>query len=70
MKPDQDALLAALDEARRRKIMCGAAAGYGSPRWVKCDLITAAIDGLAEDLTGHRNLFHDQGSTTPPLYKG
>lgn len=66
---DRDDLLAALHSARSKSITCGAAAGYGTPRWLKCDALLKAIDEMAEELTGHRNWFHDQGSTSVPLYK-
>lgn len=57
----QEKLLHALNDARYRAIMCGAAAGYGSPRYLKTHAVTQAIDALAEELTGYRNLFHDLG---------
>jgi hypothetical protein len=38
--------------ARHDAIICGAAAGFGSERYKKCDTLQEAIDALAEELTG------------------
>jgi hypothetical protein len=37
---------------RHDALICGAAAGYGSPRHRKVEVLTQAIDALAEELTG------------------
>lgn len=66
MKPELDALLAALDQARTKTIFCGSAAGYGTQRWNKCHVLTGAIDDLAEELTGHREYFWSTGSGAAP----
>ena len=62
---DQDALLEAMGDARHRANLCAAASGFGSPRWNICHEMTGAIDALAEELTGNRELFHDRGTTGP-----
>jgi hypothetical protein len=38
--------------ARHDALICGAAAGYASERYGKCEALQKAIDALAEELTG------------------
>ena len=60
------ALLEALATARRRVILCGASEGFGSSLYTTCDLVTAAIDGLAERLTGNPRYFATAGHGSAP----
>jgi hypothetical protein len=52
--------------ARYDANLCGAAAGYGSERYEKCEALRKAIDALAEELTGDPEFYWNkpaQGST-------
>jgi hypothetical protein len=59
---DQEALLKVLGEVRHRALLCGSAAGYGSPRHELTARLSDAIDDVAADLTGDREHFWDKGS--------
>jgi hypothetical protein len=54
---DRDALLRAMREARELAIKCGGAESDRSPLHRKCEAISAAIDALAEELTGDGRFF-------------
>jgi hypothetical protein len=45
---------------RHDALICGAAAGYGSPRHRNCEALAGAIDALAEELTGDPEFFWDK----------
>jgi hypothetical protein len=49
---DEEGLLRALGDARRKAILYGEAAGYNSSRYRKTDAFRNALDSLAEELTG------------------
>ena len=48
---------------RHGTLICGAAAGYGSSRHRKCETLTAAIDALAEELTGDPEFYWNKPAT-------
>ena len=54
---DEKRLIEAMREVRNLAGMSGAAAGYSSPRYRLVEALGAAIDALAEDLTGQRRPF-------------
>jgi hypothetical protein len=45
---------------RHYAILCGAAAGFGSPRHQKVQALRAAIDALAEDLTADPKFYWEK----------
>lgn len=51
-------LLEAMRAARRAIIECGEAERFGTPKRAKCDAALAAIDALAEELTGKADFYH------------
>jgi hypothetical protein len=53
-------LLGGMRSVRYYAILCGAAAGYNSPRYGKTDALRKAIDTLAEDLTGDGQFYWDK----------
>ena len=53
--------LAALDRTRDLTISFRSAQKFGSDAMAKADALTGAIDGMAEELTGDRTLFHLKG---------
>jgi hypothetical protein len=55
---EAQALLEAMERARRGAIMCGASVGFGKPRELLCRSLVQAIDALAADLTGDPTYFH------------
>lgn len=57
---EQASLLQAMGNVRRAIIYCGSAERHASPRAAKCDAARAAIDALAEDLTGDPQYFWDK----------
>jgi hypothetical protein len=54
---DKNRLIEALGATRHLVGLCSAAERYGSDLHVLCHAISDSIDGLAEGLTGNRNLF-------------
>jgi hypothetical protein len=53
--------LAALERARDFAIQFRSAQKFGSVAMEKADALQAAIDGMAEELTGDRTHFHLKG---------
>jgi hypothetical protein len=62
---DVKRLLVELHRARSDAIMCGAAAGFGSPRHMLVETLQKAIDALGQELTGDPRFFSAAGSTGP-----
>lgn len=62
--PDKQAFLRSLGETRALSTKCSSAEPYGSDLYNKCDILRAAIDALAEHITGDRTHFHLKGHGT------